>query len=292
MSTNAPGAPLQRKWVPTLPRLTFVSDRLRKVGKLETVALGAFVAVTLLLVLVPLLVPYGSTDHVGQSLTGPTSRHWMGIDEQGRDVLSRVLLGMRTSWFAAFEVIASGVLIGGSIGLVAGMTGGWVDNLLMRITDVFLALPGPLLVLAVVSALGPSLTHTLVAVAIVWWPFYARIVRGEVRSIASRSHVEAARMGGAGRLRVAFHHVVPGTFGAVLVTASLDIGALLLTLAGLSFLGLGSPAPAPELGAMTSRGLSYLFDSWWVPVFPALGVFVLAFIGNVAGDGIRDVVEA
>jgi ABC-type dipeptide/oligopeptide/nickel transport system permease subunit len=292
MSVNAPGAPLRRKWVLAPPRMTFVSERLRQVGKLETIALGAFVGVTLLLVFVPLLVPHGSTDQVGKSLTGPTAQHWMGIDEQGRDVFSRVLLGMRTSWFAAFEVIASGVLIGGSIGLVAGMTGGWVDNLLMRITDVFLALPGPLLVLAVVSALGPSLTHTLVAVAIVWWPFYARIVRGEVRSIVSRSHVEAARMGGAGRLRVAFHHVVPGTFGAVLVTASLDIGALLLTLAGLSFLGLGSPAPAPELGAMTSRGLAYLFDSWWVPVFPALGVFVLAFIGNVAGDGVRDVVEA
>jgi peptide/nickel transport system permease protein len=211
----------------------------------------------------------------------------MGIDEQGRDVFSRVLFGMRTSWFAAFEVIASGVVIGGLIGLVAGMSGGWIDNLLMRITDVFLALPGPLLVLAVVSALGPSLPHTLVAVGVVWWPFYARIVRGEVRSIASRSHVEAARMGG-----VAFRHVVPGTFGAVLVTASLDIGALLLTLAGLSFLGLGSPAPAPELGAMTSRGLAYLFDAWWVPVFPALGVFLLAFIGNVAGDGVRDLVEA
>ncbi|MCU1428044.1 MAG: transporter permease [Actinomycetia bacterium] len=292
MSVHAPGAPVQRRWFPAPLRVTFISSRLRKVGKLESVALGTLIALTILLLLVPLFAPHGATDDVGKSLTGPSVHHWMGIDEQGRDVLSRVLFGMRTSWFAAFEVIASGVVIGGLIGLVAGMSGGWIDNLLMRITDVFLALPGPLLVLAVVSALGPSLPHTLVAVGVVWWPFYARIVRGEVRSIASRSHVEAARMGGAGRLRVAFRHVVPGTFGAVLVTASLDIGALLLTLAGLSFLGLGSPAPAPELGAMTSRGLAYLFDAWWVPVFPALGVFLLAFIGNVAGDGVRDLVEA
>jgi peptide/nickel transport system permease protein len=291
MATHASATPVQRRWFPATPNVRFVSARLRHVGKLEIVALFAFIGLTVFLLFVPLLLPHGPTDAVGKSLTGPTAHHWMGIDEQSRDVFSRVLAGMRTSWFSAFAVITSGVLVGGTIGLAAGMSGGWVDNLLMRITDVFLALPGPLLVLAVVSALGPSLQHTLVAVGIVWWPFYARIVRGEVRAIASRSHVEAARMGGAGRLRVAFRHVVPGTFGAVLVTASLDIGALLLTLAGLSFLGLGSPAPAPELGAMTSRGLSYLFDAWWVPLFPALGVFILAFVGNLAGDGVRDVVE-
>ena len=144
--------------------------------------------------------------------------------------------------------------------------------------------------LAVVSALGPTLHHTLIAVAIVWWPFYARIVRGEVRSIVSRSHVEAARMGGAGRsgsrsstscrdVRRAPRHRVARHRRAM------------LTLAGLSFLGLGSPPPAAELGAMSSRGLSYLFTSWWVPVFPALGVFVLTFVGNLAGDAVRDVVE-
>ena len=162
----------------------------------------------------------------------------------------------------------------------------------MRITDVFLALPGPLLALAVVSALGASLAHTLVAVMIVWWPFYARIVRGEVRSIMSRSHVEAARMGGARRLGLALRHVLPGTVGPILVTASLDIGALILTLAGLSFLGLGSPAPAAELGAMSARGLTYLLTKWWVPVMPALGVFLLVFVANVAGDAVRDLAEA
>jgi peptide/nickel transport system permease protein len=291
MAVQAGSAPLQRRWFPTFQGTRVVSARLRRLGKLELVALGAFTVLTLFLLFVPLLVPHSTTAAVGKDLTGPSASHWMGIDEQGRDVFSRVLTGMRTSWFAAFAVIASGVLIGGLVGLVAGMRGGWVDNVLMRTTDVFLALPGPLLVLAVVSALGPSLQHTLIAVAVVWWPFYSRIVRGEVRAIASRSHVEAARMGGAGPLRIAFKHVMPGTFGAILVTASLDVGALLLTLAGLSFLGLGSPPPAPELGAMTSKGLSYLFTSWWVPVFPALGVFILAFVGNLAGDAVRDVVE-
>jgi peptide/nickel transport system permease protein len=274
-----------------MPSTVGVTGRLRRLGKLELVAIVAFTLLTVFLLVVPLLVPHTETDAVGKSLTGPTGSNWMGIDEQSRDVFSRVLLGMRTSWFSAFAVIASGIAIGGTIGLVAGMTGGWVDNVLMRLTDVFLAMPGPLLVLAVVSALGPTLQHTLIAVAIVWWPFYARIVRGEVKAIASRSHVEAARMGGASRLRIAFKHVVPGTFGAILVTASLDIGALILTLAALSFLGLGSAPPAAELGAMSSRGLSYLFTSWWVPVFPAIGVFLLAFVGNLAGDAVRDVVE-
>jgi peptide/nickel transport system permease protein len=283
--------PLRRRWWPSMPNTGVLTGKLRRLGKLELVAITAFVLLTVFLIFVPLLVPYGETESVGRSLTGVSGSHWFGIDEQSRDVFSRTLLAMRTSWFSAFLVIASGIVIGGTIGLIAGMTGGWVDNVLMRITDVFLSMPGPLLVLAVVSALGPTLQHTLIAVAIVWWPFYARIVRGEVKSIASRSHVEAARMGGASRLRVAFKHVVPGTFGAILVTASLDIGALLLTLAGLSFLGLGSPPPAAELGAMSSRGLSYLFTSWWVPVFPALGVFILAFVGNLAGDAVRDVVE-
>lgn len=264
---------------------------LRRLGWLERTAVIVFVLITVAMVLVPLYLPYATTKAVATPLQGPTGAHWMGIDEQGRDVLSRVLFGMRTSWFSAFGVIGSGVLIGGLIGVAAGMIGGWVDAVLMRVTDVFLALPGPLLVLAVVSALGPSLSHTLVAVMVVWWPFYARIVRAEVRSVMSRPHIEAARMGGAGWLTVARRHVLPGTFGSVLVTASLDVSALLITLAGLSFLGLGSPAPAPELGAMSARGLTYLFTGWWVPVFPALGVFVLAFIANLCGDGIRDLME-
>ncbi|MCC6434234.1 MAG: ABC transporter permease [Acidimicrobiales bacterium] len=274
-----------------LPVAARAAAGLRRLGWLERTAVIVFVIITVAMVLVPLYLPHPTTKAIAAPLQGPSGAHWMGIDEQGRDVLSRVLFGMRTSWFSAFGVIGSGVLIGGLIGLAAGMVGGWVDAVLMRVTDVFLALPGPLLVLAVVSALGPSLRNTLVAVMVVWWPFYARIVRAEVRSVMSRPHIEAARMGGAGWLTVARRHVLPGTFGSVLVTASLDVSALLITLAGLSFLGLGSPAPAPELGAMSARGLTYLFTGWWVPVFPALGVFVLAFIANLCGDGIRDLME-
>lgn len=266
--------------------------RIARLGRLDQVGLVLLGVISTAMLVVPWVVPHGSLDNVGMSFAKPGSAGFLlGTDEQSRDLLSRVLLGMRTTWFAALLVIASGIVIGGIIGLVAGMAGGWVDAVLMRITDVFLALPGPLLALAVVSALGASLAHTLEAVMLVWWPFYARIVRGEVRSIMSRSHVEAARMGGSKRLGLAIRHVLPGTVGPVLVTASLDIGALILTLAGLSFLGLGSPAPAAELGAMSARGLTYLLTKWWVPVMPSIGVFILVFVANVAGDAVRDLAE-
>jgi peptide/nickel transport system permease protein len=202
-----------------------------------------------------------------------------------------VLYGIRASWLSALAVIASGVLIGGLIGTVAGIAGGWLDTALMRFTDLFLALPAAVLVIAVVAALGPSLPHTLVAVAIVWWPWYARIVRGEVRAQAVRSHVDAARLAGVGRTRLAFRHLLPGAFPAVLVTASLDVGSLVLILAGLSFIGLGSPPPAPELGAMAARGMPYLFGHPWIPLAPAIAVFLLAFAANLAGDGLRDLLE-
>jgi peptide/nickel transport system permease protein len=198
---------------------------------------------------------------------------------------------VRSSWLSAIAVITSGVLIGGLIGLVAGFTGGWVDAALMRLTDLFLALPGPVLAIAVVAALGPSLPHTLLAVGLVWWPWYARIVRGEVRAFMVRPHIDAARLAGASRLRLAWRHLLPGTLPAVLVTASLDVGNLVLTLAGLAFIGLGSPPPAPELGAMVARGLTYLFGHPWVALAPAVGVFVLALAANLAGDGVRDLLE-
>jgi peptide/nickel transport system permease protein len=171
------------------------------------------------------------------------------------------------------------------------MAGGVVDAALMRLTDLFLALPGPVLAIAVVVALGPSLPHTLLAVGVVWWPWYARVVRAEVRALMARPHVDAARLAGVKRSRLAMRHLLPGTVPAVLVTASLDVGNLVLTLAALSFIGLGAPPPAPELGAMVARGLPYLFGHPWVPLVPAVAVFVLAFAANLAGDGLRNLLE-
>ena len=246
------------------------------------------VVITLLALRAPVISPHDPLMPAGVPLQPPgTGGFLLGTDSIGRDVLSRVLAGLRLSWFAALAVIASGLLVGGLIGIVAGATGGWVDNVLMRITDGFLALPAPLLAIAVVAALGPGLAHTLLAVAVVWWPFYARIVRGEIRTLAARPHVEAARLAGVGRVRLAVRHLLPGAVPAAVVTASLDVGNLVLTLAGLSFLGLGQPAPAAELGADTARNLSFLLQQWWIPVMPGLGVLLLSLAGNLAGDGVR-----
>ncbi len=265
---------------------------LRGGRRLDIAAAGLLAVITLIALLAPVLAPYSPVQPAGLPQLPPGSGSFLlGTDSIGRDVLSRVLVGWESSWFAALAVIASGLVVGGLIGLVAGMSGGIIDNILMRVTDGFLALPAPVLAIAVVAALGAGFVHTLLAVAIVWWPFYARIVRGEIRSLAARPHVEAARLAGAGRLRLAFRHLLPGAVPAAVVTASLDVGNLILTLAALSFLGLGQPQPAPELGADTARNLPYLLQQWWIPVMPGIAVMLLALAGNLAGDGVRNLLS-
>jgi peptide/nickel transport system permease protein len=257
----------------------------------DLVGFGLLAVMVLGGIFAPLLAPYDPITPSGLPFTPPLSGgHLMGTDEVGFDVFSRVLFGLRNSLIGVVLVVSSGAIIGGSIGLAAGVIGGWVDTVLMRITDLFLALPGPVLAIALVAALGPSEWHTLLAVAIVWWPFYARIMRGEIRSLAARPHLEAATLAGAGPWRRAFRHLLPGATAAIVVTASLDVGNLVLTLAGLSFLGLGAPAPAPELGAMAARGLQFLLQEWWVPVMPAAMVFLLSMASNLSGDGLNSAV--
>ncbi|HWD51635.1 MAG TPA: ABC transporter permease [Acidimicrobiales bacterium] len=272
-----------------LARLREAQTVSRRASAGDRVAIGGFLLLILVALVGPLLAPHSPIQPAGIPFLSPFHGGFLfGTDEVGQDIFTRVLYGLRASLIASAAVITSGVVIGGAIGLVAGTAGGWIDTVLMRITDLFLALPGPVLAIAVVAALGPSYLHTLIAVAIVWWPFYARIVRGEVRALATRPHLEAARLAGIGRVRLARRHLLPGAVPAVLVTASLDVGNLVVTLAALSFLGLGAPAPSPELGSMAARGLQYLLQEWWVPVIPALAVFVVAFLANLAGDGIRD----
>jgi peptide/nickel transport system permease protein len=255
-------------------------------------AVSLVLVVTLVAVAVPILAPHDPLLPVGMPLQAPGKGGFLlGTDSIGRDILSRVLFGVRSSWFAALVVVAVGLLIGGLVGLIAGATGGWVDGVLMRITDAFLSLPAPVLAIAVVAALGPGFIHTLIAVSIVWWPFYARLVRGEVARLAARPHVEAAKLAGVGRIRLAGRHLLPGAVPNALVAASLDIGTLILTLAALSFLGLGQSAPAPELGADAARNLSYFLQQWWIPVMPGLGVLVLALIANFAGDSLRNLMK-
>jgi peptide/nickel transport system permease protein len=268
------------------------ATRWLRLGRLEKGGLVVLALTTFVAVAAPVLAPHAPNAPLSVGpFSPPLHGALLGTDDLARDIFSRVLYGIRASWLSALVVIASGVLIGGTVGLVAGTAGGSVDVVLMRITDLFLALPGPILAIAVIAALGPSLPHTLLAVGIVWWPWYARIVRAEVRAQAVRAHVDAARLSGVHRVRLAMRHLLPGAIPAVLVTASLDVGNLVLTLAGLSFIGLGSPPPAPELGAMAARGMPYLLGHPWIPLCPAVAVFVLAFAANLAGDGVRDLLE-
>jgi peptide/nickel transport system permease protein len=250
------------------------------------------VAVTLVAVFARQLAPYNPIQPVGALNLPPLSPgHLLGTDGIGRDLLSRTLIGIQVSWLSALVVVASGLLIGGTIGLVAGATGGWVDSLLlMRITDLFLALPGALVAIAIVAALGPGLSNTLIGVALVWWPYYARIVRGETKALAARPHVEAAKLAKVGRIRILTRHLLPGVVPTAVITASLDIGNVVLLLAALSFLGLGQQAPAPELGADTARALSQLLSQWWVPGVPGLAVLLLTLIANLGGDAIRSLI--
>ena len=258
---------------------------------LSWVMVGILVAVTVVAVAAPLLAPDNPIQPVGPLNLPPfQSGHLFGTDQIGRDLFSRTLIGIRASWLSALAVVASGLLVGGVIGLVAGASGGWVDSILMRFTDLFLALPGALVAIAIVAALGSGLFHTLIGVAIVWWPYYARILRGEVKALAARPHVEAARLAGVGRFRILLRHLLPGVVPTAIVTASLDIGNVVLLLAALSFLGLGQQAPAPELGADSARSLSQLLSHWWVPGIPGLAVLFLSLIANLGGDAVRSLI--
>lgn len=282
--SDVPLAPQSGRRIPALPRVNAMA--------VNWIGFSLVVVVTLIVLAVPILAPYDPLTPVGMPLQSPGKNGFLlGTDSIGRDILSRVLYGARSSWFAALVVVAVGLFTGGLVGLIAGATGGWVDTVLMRVTDAFLSLPAPVLAIAVVAALGPGFAHTLIAVSIVWWPFYARLVRGEVARLAARPHVEAAKLAGVSPFRLAGRHLLPGAVPNAIVAASLDIGTLILTLAALSFLGLGQSAPAPELGADSARNLSYFLQQWWIPVMPGLGVLVLALVGNIAGDCLRNLMK-
>lgn len=257
---------------------------LDRVGKGSLVAFGLL---TIFLAVAPFFV-HDATKVVAAPLQPPSWSYPLGTDEVGRDVLPRIILGMRVTWFAVFPVIFSGLLIGGLVGAVAGCAGRFADSLLMRFTDVALALPGTLITIALASALGRGLWPTLVAVMVTFWPPYARIMRGEVKRILARPHAEAAEMGGAPRRVILLRHVLPGLTGPMLVQATLDVATVILILAALSFLGFGQEPPAPELGAMSANALPYVFNAWWLAVAPAFGVFLLSLIGNLSGDAVAD----
>ncbi len=240
----------------------------------------------------PLFAPHSPyAQDLADRLAGPSRQHLLGTDSLGRDILSRLLYGARLSLASGVGVVLVSLLGGLLLGTTAGYFRGAWDELVMRVTDMFLAFPGLILAMAIAAILHPSLTNALIAVAATWWPTYARLARGQTMAIKPNEYVEAARALGVGAFRIILRHIVPNALGPILVQATLDIGGIILTIAGLSFIGFGAQPPTPEWGLMVSDGRSYLATQWWVPTAPALAILFLVLGFNLAGDGLRDVLD-
>lgn len=237
----------------------------------------------------PLLAPHDplAMDPAGR-LAAPDAAHWFGTDDGGRDVFSRVIHGTRASLLTALGILLIASIIGTTIGLASGWFGGWVDEVLMRVTDMFLAFPALVLAMALAATLGPSLFNAMLATALVWWPWYARLVRGQALHLKNETFVEAARVAGASGLRIAVRHILRNCLTPIIVQMSLDIGYAVLTLASLSFIGLGAQPPTPEWGSMISVGRDYFLDQWWIVTFPGLAIFLSVMAFNLLGDGLQE----
>ena len=238
------------------------------------------------------LMPYDPTEIAPMvRLRPPSADHLLGTDEIGRDVLSRVIAGARISLVVGISIVFISAVIGMIVGLISGYFGGAIDQVLMRLTDIFISLPTLILAIAMTAALGPSLPNAVAAMIIVWWPIYARLIRSEVLSVKQRDYVKAVRIMGAGHLRILFLHVLPNSIDAIIVRASIDFGNAVMFCAALSFIGLGAQPPTPEWGAMVTMGKDYLRDAWWLVTFSGLAIFLTVMGFNLLGDGLRDFMD-
>ena len=261
------------------------------------IAVGGAISLLILLVALaaPLIAPYpadaGSATHPEIALQAPSLQHLFGTDQVGRDVFSRVIYGTRVSPFVAVLVLLIACAVGIPLGVIAGYFGGIGDEAIMRITDVFLAFPSLLLALAFAAVLPPSLTSLTIAITITWWPWYARLVRGQAASVAGRPYVEACRALGIPSWRILLRHVLPNSVTPLIVQVSLDFGGVILTASALSFLGLGAQDPTPDWGLMVAEGENYFTTQWWLVTFPGLAILLAAMAFTLLGDGLRDVLD-
>ena len=215
----------------------------------------------------------------------------MGTDDMGRDILSRIIYGSRISIMVGVVVVAISLSIGVPLGAISGYFGGKIDSILMRITDIFLGLPSLVLALAIAAALGRGIMNTMIAISITWWPWYARLVRGQTLSIREMGYIEAARAAGGSSFRIVLTHVLPNCISPIIVTASMDMGYTILAAAALGFIGLGAQPPSPEWGLMVSIGRTYMMNYPWVATFPGLAILITVLGFNLVGDGLRDLLS-
>jgi peptide/nickel transport system permease protein len=270
------------------------SQLLRRFLQEPTTIIGAL----LLLIFVfaalaaPLITHYDPLfQNISAGLTPPSSGYWLGTDKLGRDLFSRMVYGARISLRVGLLVVFFAGSFGALVGLIAGYLRGWVDEALMRVTDIFFAFPSLILAMAIAGALGPSLQNALIAVGVVSWPVYARLIRGQVLVLREQEFVLAARAIGVARWKVLFRHLLPNTIAPFLVQASFDMGATILSVAGLSFIGFGAQPPIPEWGVMISEGRNYITTQWWLTAVPAGGILLLVAAFNLVGDGLRDILD-
>ena len=251
-------------------------------------------AIILILVTVAIFAPYIAphnpvTMHLDKRLAPPSKDYLLGTDELGRDILSRIIYGAGVALKIMLIVLAIDLPLGILLGLIAGYFGGWIDEIIMRIADIFMAFPRLILAMAIGAALGPNLKNTMIAIALTMWPVYARLARGETLSIKERTFIEAERALGSSNLKILILNILPLCFSTLVVRATLDMGNIIRIAAGMSFLGLGAQPPTPDWGLMVSSGRNFLVSQWWVPTFPGFAILLTVFGFNLLGDGIRDI---
>jgi peptide/nickel transport system permease protein len=262
---------------------------------LSVIGLGALLILVIIAIIAPYVVPFPE-DAAGniralERLQPPGAPYYFGTDHVGRDIFSRVLMGTALALKVGAVIIFLAAAIGVTVGAIAGYFGGWVDDLLMRITDIFLTVPALMLAIAVTAALGKGITNVMIGISLVWWPGFARLTRSLVLTIREEAYVEAARSIGVGPARILLRHIFPNTLSPIVVKMSTDYGFAVLTAAALGFIGLGAQPPTPEWGAMINDGRSYFPEKWWVATFPGMAIFIMVFSWNLLGDGIRDLLD-
>ncbi len=278
------------------PRSTW--QRGLSILKRDPLAVFGICVVVLLIVVAafaPKLAPYPAMGEgrssVSTRVSPPSKEFVLGTDRLGRDVLSRIIYGTRPALIAPLIVVLLAVAIGAPLGAIAGLMGGWVDEVVMRVCDLFLAFPSLLLAMAIVALQGPSLTNAVIALAVSWWPWYTRLVRGVALSLRHQAFVEAARALGASTPKIMLRHILPNSITPILVQASLDVGTVILATTGLAFIGLGSQPPAADWGLMIEDGRALLRTAWWTSTFPGLAIFISVLSFNLVGDALRDLFD-
>ena len=261
--------------------------------KQKMLVFGVLVGMVILIALfAPYLTPYDPYEQdLGNALLPPGKEHLLGTDRYGRDMLSRVMVGAQSTIFSALLLVVVITVMGSMIGIICGYHGGKLDVFLMRLSDIFLAFPGMVFAIAVASVMSGGIFNAVVALACISWPKYARITRSQVMAIKNMPYIEAAKLSGSGTLKIIRKHILPNIAGAIVVTAVLDIGTMIMEIAGLSFLGLGATPPTAEWGSMMSNGRSMLQTSPWVILAPGTAIFLTVMIFNLAGDTMRDILD-